>query len=96
MHHSTPPSNAQEYGFDTDLLELSPSGLVLFGSQYKGELASQLHGLSCEPPRAIPYEVAASGLGPVKPLLGLIGDASPGSIPQGMLTVPLVLKPSPI
>ena len=60
----------------------------------KGSSSSQLH--SCEPPRAIPYEVAASGLGPVKPLLGLIGDASPGSIPQGMLTVPLVLKPSPI
>ena len=37
-HHSAPPSNVQEYGSDTDLLESSPPGPVLWGSQCKGEL----------------------------------------------------------
>ena len=58
-HHPGLRQNALESECDTVPLESSPPGLVLWGSQCKGELVSQLHGLSCEAPRAIPYEVAA-------------------------------------
>ena len=84
-HHSSPPSNVQENESDTDLSESSPPGLVLGVLSAKECWSSQIHSLSCEPPRAILYGIVTSQPGLVTLLFGPSTDVSPGSIPQGCL-----------